>query len=538
MLDLLIKNATIVDGTGAKAYQGDLGISESKIILDASKQTDAKKCIDATGLYVCPGFIDAHSHGDGVYGTNHGRLCKTSQGITTEITGQCGSSLYPVIPEHEQEMIGELSTIVRECDLPQEFHEFSTFERYAEYVDHVGLTCNTKILLGHGSLRVSVMGYQNRKCTEEELEKMKAAVREAMEHGALGISSGLIYSPSCYADTEELIELCKVVAEYGGVYATHMRNESYDVINAIKEALKIGKEANIPVIISHHKIQGRPQWGLSKDTLALIQKAKDEGQKITLDEYPYLASMTNINAIIPPKYFANGVLGLAKSCKDPKIRAQMKADITNPETKFENQYINCGGFEHIQIASLKNTDAYDGMTIAEAAAKRGQDQFEALFDILAENDAEGTCIYFSMCDDDLCNIFTFPDTIVGSDGLYRFNGEKGHPRAWGTFPHAFCHFHKEKHLVSVEEMIRKMTSLPCERLGLINKGAIKDGWDADLVIFDYDKFQDKADYTHPDLLTEGVKYVIVNGEIVYHDKKLTGNYPGKLIRHSKYQLTN
>lgn len=536
MLDLLIQNATIVDGTGEKAYKGSVGILDGKIDLNVSDRSEAKNTIIAEGLYVCPGFIDAHSHGDGVFGTDFGRLCKTSQGVTTEITGQCGSSLFPVIPGHVEEVIGELSTVVRECDIPKEFKEFSTFERYAQYVDRVGLTCNTKILLGHGSLRVSVMGYQNRKCTEDELEKMKAAVREAMEHGALGISSGLIYSPSCYADTEELIELCKVVAEYGGIYATHMRNESYDVVNAVKEALKIGKEANVPVFISHHKIQGRPQWGLCKETLALIQEAKDAGQKVTLDEYPYLASMTNINAIIPPKYFAHGVQGLAEACKDPEMRAQMKADISDPETKFENQYINCGGFEHIQIASLKNTSEYDGMTIAEAAEKRGQDQFEALFDLLAENGAEGTCIYFSMCDEDLCDIFMFQDTVVGSDGLYRYYGEKSHPRAWGTFPHAFCHFHKEKHLVSLEEMIRKMTLLPSERLGLVNKGAIKDGWDADLVIFDYDKFEDKADYHHPDQKTEGIEYVIVNGEIVYHDKKLTGNYPGKLLRHAADQL--
>lgn len=531
-MELLIKNATIVDGTKKPAYKGNIGVENGKLVLNPSEESSAEEVIDAQGRYVAPGFIDAHSHGDGVFGTNFGRLCKTSQGVTTEITGQCGAAMFPVNPEHKAEMLGCISTIVR--DLPEEFDSFTDLKSYAKYVDQVGLTANTKIYIGHGSLRVSVMGYQNRKCTEAELGEMKDKIREAMEAGALGLSSGLIYSPSCFADTEELIELCKVVAEYGGIYATHMRDESGRIVEAVKEALRIGKEANVPVFISHHKIQGRPNWGLCKETLALVDEAKKDGVKVTLDQYPYLASMTNINAIIPPAYFGKGgVEGLAEMCRQPDVREQMKKDILSADTPFDNQYLNCGGFDHILISSLKKTNRYNGMTIAEMAKERGQDVFDALFDVLAENDAEGTAIYFSMCEEDLCDIFMYPDTVVGSDGLYRFEGERSHPRAWGTFPHAICYFQKEKQLVSLEEMIYKMTLLPCERLDIENKGAIKEGWDADLVIFDYDKLQDKATYKTPDVITEGIEYVIVNGEIVYHDGKLTGRYPGKFIRHHK-----
>ncbi|MGM9662956.1 MAG: amidohydrolase family protein [Oscillospiraceae bacterium] len=525
---MLFQNVTVVDGTGAPAYKASVGAKDGRIVLtDAG--AEARQVIDGTGLHLCPGFIDTHSHGDLVFGTDFGRLCKISQGITTEIGGQCGSSMFPIRRGHEEEVKGVLS--VGTIDFPEQFMELTSFEKYIDYVNHLPLSGNAKMLLGHGSLRVSVMGYQNRPCTKEELDIMKASVREAMEHGAFGISSGLIYSPSCYADTEELIELSKVVAEYGGVYATHMRNESYDVVKSVKEALRIGREAGVPVFISHHKVQGRPNWGLSEETLRLVAEARAQGQQVTMDQYPYLASMTNINAVVPPKYFAESVSGLARYAADPVMREKMKADILDPNTPFENQYINCGGWENIQISSLLKTPQYDGMTIAEAAEARGQDGFDAYFDLLAENEGNGTAIYFSMCEEDLCRIFMSPDTVVGTDGLFRTWGEKVHPRAWGTFPHAICYFHKEKKLLSLEEMIRKITLLPAERTMLRNKGAIREGWDADMVLFDYDKLQDKADYKHSNEYSEGIEYVVVNGKIAYHDKKLTEEHPGRLILH-------
>lgn len=532
MLDILIKNASIVDGTKAPIYIGDVGIKDGKIVLDGLPDA-AEQVIDATGLHLTPGFIDMHSHGDLPLGHDFAKLCKVSQGITTEIAGQCGASMFPVTPEHEEELKGVVS--VGTVDYPKEFGDYTTFEKYTSYVDRTDLAANIKILVGHSSLRVAVMGYQNRKCTSEELEQMKTLLREAMEHGAMGMSSGLIYPPSCYADTEELIELAKVVGEYGGIYATHMRNESYDLIKSVKEALLVGKEAGVPVSISHHKACGIPNWNLSVESLRLIREAQEAGQKVTVDQYPYLASMTNINAVVPPKYFDEGVEGLGEKVKDPKIRESIKKDILNPDTDFENQYLNCGGWEHIMISSLPMTPEYDGMTFAEVAKKRGQDGFDAYFDILAANRGRGVCIYFSMCEEDLCRIFLFPDTVVGTDGLCRAMDEKGHPRAWGTFPHAICYFQKEKKLLSLEEMIYKITLLPAQRAMLEKKGAIKDGWDADLLLIDYDRLKDMSEYRESNVVTEGMEYVIVGGEIVYHDKKLTGANPGRLIRHKGKQ---
>ena len=531
MIDILIKNVEVIDGTKTPAYKGNVGIRNGKILLRGmTEETEARKVIDGSGLYLTPGFIDAHSHGDGVFGTDIGRECKINQGITTEITGQCGSSMFPVIPAHADEL-KKLLDLICGC-FPDEYDTFTSFQNYADYLDHKAqLAANAKQLIGHGSLRMAVMGYQNRRCTPDELELMKTYVREAMEHGALGISSGLIYSPSCFSDTEEIIALCKVVSEYGGVYATHMRNESKDVVKSVEETLRVGREANIPVMISHHKVQGRPYWGLSEQTLELVDKAVSEGYSVTIDEYPYLASMTSLNAIIPPKYFGSNLDGLTEILKDPEMRARIRRDIEDPDTDFENQYINCGGFENIQIAALKETPQYEGMTIAEAAASEGKEPFEQLFDMLAANHCVGSAIYFSMCDEDLCRIFKNRNTVVGTDGLYSFKGQKSHPRAWATFPHAINHFVKEKKIVSLEEMIYKITLLPAQRTFLENKGAIREGWDADLVLMDYEKLKDTADYKHADARCEGIEYVIVNGQMVYHDKKMTGVYPGRLLRH-------
>lgn len=531
MLDLLIKNAFVIDGTGAPAFKADIGVKSGKIVLETDGLS-AKETIEAEGKYLCPGFIDAHSHGDLVLGTDYGRLCKTSQGITTEICGQCGTSMFPVVAEYEEELKGVLS--VGTFQFPSELSSFTSFEKYAEYADKQKLTTNVKVMVGHGSLRVAVMGFQNRKSNPKELEEMKKLLREAMEQGAMGISSGLIYSPSCYAETEELVELAKVVSEFGGIYATHMRNESYDVVKSVEEALRIGKEADVPVFISHHKACGIANWGLPEKTLQLIERAKKDGRTVTIDQYPYLASMTNINVVVPPKYFADGVEMLGEKAKNPSYRAKMKEEILNPETDFENQYLNCGGWENIMISSLPETPQYNGMTFAEAAEQRGQDGFDAYFDLLSENHGVGVCIYFSMCEGDLCRIFKSPDTVIGTDGICRAMDEKAHPRAWGSFPHAINYFCREKKLMSLEEVIHKSTLLTAERTGLDKKGAVKDSWDADLLVFDYDNLYDRAEYKHSNVLCDGIEYVLVGGEIVYCEKKLTGAFPGRLIRHKKF----
>lgn len=322
MLDILIQNGSIIDGTGKKAYIGDIGVSGGKITFHTDKES-AARIINASGKIVCPGFIDFHSHGDMVLGQDFAKLCKVSQGITTEIAGQCGSSMFPVRPEKLDLYQTLLS--VGTATYPDDMPNWTTFARYLEYAKQVPLAANIKFLVGHGSLRLAVMGYAYRKPTKEELEQMKTLLRECMENGALGMSSGLIYTPSAYAETEELIELAKVVAEYDGLYATHMRNESYDVVNSVKEAIEIGRQSGVRVSISHHKVCGKPNWGLSQETLKLVEDAIAEGIRITLDQYPYTASMTHFDCLYPPLVFHRRHSSNGRKAERPRYSKKIKS---------------------------------------------------------------------------------------------------------------------------------------------------------------------------------------------------------------------
>ncbi|MBM6829191.1 D-aminoacylase [Anaerotignum lactatifermentans] len=530
MLDILIQNGTLIDGTGKKAFQADIGITDGKITFH-TEQASARQVINAHGKIVCPGFIDFHSHGDMVLGQDFAKLCKVSQGITTEIAGQCGSSMFPVRPE-KLELYKTLLS-VGTATYPDDMPNWITFQRYLEYAKQLPLAANIKFLVGHGSLRLAVMGYACRKPTVEELETMKHLLRECMEHGALGMSSGLIYTPSAYAETDELAELAKVVAEYDGLYATHMRNESYDVVNSVKEAIEIGRRSGVRVSISHHKVCGKQNWGLSRETLALVDKAIQDGIRITLDQYPYTASMTHLNACIPPWYFTEGIPAMAEKLKDPEVRKKLEQEINDPTTPFDNYVRNCGGYEGIFISSCPVTHEAEGKFLSDYAAETGVTPFQALCNLLAANGGVGTAIYHCMSEEDLDRIISYPHTVVGTDGICRAMEEKAHPRAFGTFVRAICHFQKERNLMSLEEIIRKMTSLPASRAMLENKGALAEGYDADLVIFDYDTLEDTPNYTHSNQVCQGIESVIVNGTIVYEHGALTGAHGGKILLHKK-----
>lgn len=527
-MELLIKNAMIIDGTGAPAYKGNVGVAEGKIKLNIETE-EADQVIDAEGKFVAPGFIDSHSHGDGVYGTDFGNLCKIGQGVTTEICGQCGSTFYPVNPETLPKLEELLSVICPEFD--KDMVNWSDFKTYKKYLETLPLACNTALLAGHSAIRIAVMGMENRKPTDEEMDKMKAMLQEAMEEGAIGMSTGLIYPPGDFTETEELIELSKVMAPYDGIYASHLRNESAGLIPAVAEALRIGKEAGVRVQLSHHKAYGKTNWGKSKQTLQMVADAIADGQKVTLDQYPYEASMTHFNVLVPPKYFSGGISKVCDILRDPEMRAKIKEEMLDENADFDNYYQNCGGWEGVFASVLPETPEYAGMFVSDIAEKLDKDPFDTYFDLVIANNGAGTGIYFSMGEEDLCRIIQDPNTVVGSDGICKAMQEKGHPRAWGTCIHAITYFHKEKGIMSLEEIIRKMTSLPAERFMLKGKGVIAEGMDADLVIFDYDNLKDMACYTDSNEVAEGLEYVIVNGQIVFKDKALTGVYPGKLLTH-------
>lgn len=528
MLDILIQNANIIDGSGSAAFAGSVGVKDGKLILHP-QDTAAKKVIDAAGRCLAPGFIDAHSHGDMILGSHDAHLFKTTQGVTTEIVGQCGLSMAPITPENlvsAQNMASMGTTF-----FPEDMKNWASFARYLEYADQQPLTANAKMYIGHSTLRIAVMGMANRPATERELDNMKGLLREAMESGAVGFSTGLIYTPCCYAKEDEIIELAKVIAPFNGIYASHMRNEANFVVESVKETINVGRQAGVRVDISHHKMLGKANWGKQKDTLRLIHEANDEGIRTICDQYPYTRNMTTLNACMPPWYFENGFASMTDKLRDPAFREQLRREMEDPATPYDNYYLNAGGWSGVYVSSASKTPEAEGRFISEYAELIGKDPWTAFFDLCMENNCSTGGVFCCMCDEDVCEIIQDPYCIVGSDGITRCWAEKGHPRASATFPHAITYFVKEKGILTLEQCIRKMTGLTADYLLIDNKGYIRDGYDADLVLFDYDRLRDTATYVNSNSLTEGIDYVIVNGEIVYADMQLTGAYPGRLIRH-------
>ena len=530
MLDCLIKNAKIIDGTGAPAYSGCVGIKDGKFVM-AKGTEESEKVIDAAGRYVVPGFIDAHSHGDFILGCEDAHLFKTNQGVTTELAGQCGSSMAPVNPDNIEDLQNLLSigTTWFSNDMPN----WTSFEKYLQYAEKQPKTANARFLVGHNTLRIAVMGMENRPATESELETMKGLLREAMESGAAGLSTGLIYTPGCYAEEKEVLELAKVIAPFNGIYASHMRNEAELVTDAVKEVIDVGRKTGARINISHHKIMGKSNWGKQKETLELIHKANDEGIRVICDQYPYPKCMTTINACMPPWHLAGGYGALTEKLKNPEFRAQIKAEMENPETPYDNFFLNAGGWDGVYVYFATRTPEAEGRYVSEYAKLIGKEPWTAFFDMCVANNCSAGGVYSSMCDEDVCDIIRDPYCVVGSDGITRCWSENGHPRTTATFPHAITYFVKEKGVLTLEQAIHKMTGLTAEYLLVKNKGVIKEGYDADLVILDYDNLHDTATYSNSNSLTEGIDYVIVGGEVVYHDMKLTGKYPGKVIRHNR-----
>ena len=528
-LDYLITNAKIVDGTGKPAFIGDVGIKNGKIGLSPSEISD--KTIDGTGMVLVPGFIDAHSHADMGMGIPCFSLAKISQGVTTEIAGLCGTSMAPVSRENLIYAQQKVTDLEADFVFSEDMVHWTTFERYLKYVEKVPKYTNIKISIGHNTLRSTVMAIGKRPASVDEMERMKELLREAMEHGAAGLSAGLIFVPGCYADRKELIELAGVLREYDGIFSFHMRNESSDVIRAVEEVLDIGRCTGVKVAVSHHKVLGRRNWGMQKQTLKQIDDAYREGVRVICDQYPYTRNMTSLQACIPPWHFSEGNPPIWEVLKDSACRASVRDEMENPATPYDNYYLNAGGWSGILVITAVNTPWVEGKTIEACARESGQDPFDVYFNLMIENQGKGGAVFQSMCEEDVLEIASSPYTVVGSDGIIMKQGERVHPRTFGTFPRAICFYVKEKKIMSLEEVIRRMTSMTADWYQLKNKGAIKDGYDADLVLLDYERLRDRATYQNPTIRTEGIQWVMVNGKMVYQDMEMTSAAPGRFIPH-------
>ncbi len=500
MFDLLIKNGCVIDGSGNEGYTADIGIKDGKISKIGSSLSDAKRVIDASGLVITPGFIDSHSHSDNAIFSHPEVKEKCEQGITTAVGGQCGSTSFPS-PTSEDERL-------------------RTAESYFNAAESTPQGSNLITFVGHGAIRRAVMQHENRRPTPDELEKMKELVREAVRHGAIGLSFGLIYIPGTYAETDELIELAKVCAEEGGMLSAHIRNEANKLIEAVEEFITIVKASGARGVISHHKSCYEQNYGKVKKTLEMIDAANSEGYDIYCDVYPYLASSTSLSArFIPKEYMAD---------------RKTLENLANPETRekirqsFKN--VKAGRIDWVLVNHCAGHPEYHGKYVCEIADEMGCDDVEAALRIIELSNVNATACYFSMCEDDVKTVISYPRAMICTDSSVVRSSSSYHPRLRASFPRAIRRFVRELKVVSLPEMIRKMTSLPASVYNLGGKGLIKEGYDADICVFDAEKICDMADFVHPERHTVGLNYVIAGGEVIAEDSVYTGAKPGKVIR--------
>jgi N-acyl-D-amino-acid deacylase len=516
LFDLVIKNARVFDGTGAPWFRADVAIKDGYIAKVGDITEEARKTIDADGKYLSPGFIDAHSHSDPVLVTNPTADSKIMQGVTLEVIGQCGSSAAPRRLGYRPD--------ADDTDKCPDSPDWADMASYLKVLEDQGVSINVVPLVGHGSVRKQVMGSDNRLPSPEELTLMKKLVSDAMEQGAFGISTGLIYVPGTYSDTNEVIELAKVVAGHKGIYFTHIRNEEDDLIEAIEEAIKIGFEADIPVQVSHFKVKEKRNWGKVIKAIALIEEAREKGLDITADQYPYTASSTDLSSALPSGVWGGGREEGLKRFKDPSEREKIIEAISDRS------------WPNLVIADLENEDdmKFIGKSVQEIAESLNISPEDACLDLLGRNGGSVRIVNFAMCEEDVSEVMKQPWVMVGSDGsclnVETATGQP-HPRNYGTFARILATYVREKNVLRLEEAIRKMTSLPAMRLGLQDRGILREGMRADLVLFDDSEILDKATFLEPHQYAVGVYWVLVNGTPVVEEGRHTGKRPGMVLRH-------
>ncbi|UCD40523.1 MAG: D-aminoacylase [Candidatus Bathyarchaeota archaeon] len=531
MLDLIFKNACVVDGTGNPRFKADIGIEGARIVKVGNlKCVKALHTIDASRLVASPGFIDIHSHSDFTLLVNSKAESKVRQGITTEVVGNCGSSAAP-LNETLKEDLKETMPILEDAGVDL---DWSTMKQYLDRLENQGIAINVVPLVGHANLRVCAMGFDNRSPTKTELEEMKKQLARTMEEGAFGMSTGLIYPPSCYASTDELIELSKVVADYEGIYTSHIRGEDDRLFDSLKEAITISNEARISVEISHHKAAGKANWGKIRETLEMISRARAQGADVTCDVYPYTAGSFGLASMLPHWAHEGGSEKLLERLKESNLRKQLRKDMEEGTQEWTSP-LKAAGWDATIIARSRKHPEFEGRSIEDISRSRAVDPFDFVFDLLSDESAAVTVVRFAMCEEDVRWVMQHPFSMIGSDSStvapYGVLGQgKPHPRSYGTFPRVLGKYVRNEEILTLENAVQKMTSLPARKLGLKERGLIKEGMYADIAIFNPEIILDKATYADPHQYPEGVEYVLVNGKMIISKKEHTGALAGKALR--------
>lgn len=497
--DVLIKNGKILDGTGNSWYYGDIAIKDGKILaMGKSVTLTAAKTIDATGLIVAPGFIDVHTHIEQDEDRDPTAASFIYDGVTTVVTGNCGSSHVDI-------------------------------GKYFRWIDSLRISINVASLVGHNDIRKAVMGRANRDATPGELAQMEKLVDKAMQDGAVGLSTGLIYIPGTYTKTPEIISLAKVAAKYNGLYVSHMRDEGDSVVSAINEALTIGREAKVPVQISHFKLSGQQNWGRSKETLALVKSAREEGLEVTIDQYPYTASSTSISTLIPDEILADGQDSIAARLQRPEVRKYVAEQMLKKLKKRKLKH-----FSYAVVAYHRADTTYNGKSVEEINRMKGRkhtakEEAETVMDIMIAGGA--SAVFHGMGEEDVKRIMQYPFNMFASDASIRvLNAGMPHPRGYGTNARVLGKYVREEKVISLEEAVRRMTSLPAQKFQLKDRGLLKAGMAADIVVFDEKQVKDLSTFEKPHAYSTGFHYVLVNGVVTVDNQQHNGVRAGRVLR--------
>ena len=532
--DIVITNGHIIDGTGSPWYSGDIGIRNGRIAAIGNlSDTGRTRTIDARGMVVAPGFIDMLGQSELTILVDPRLPSKIYQGITTEITGE-GNSAAP-----------QTDALIRADHLKYDHYhitpDWRSFQQYFARLEKQGMGINLASFVGATQVRRVVLGDDNKQPTPEQLDQMKELVRQAMREGAVGVSTALEYAPAPYAKTEELIALAFEAGKFGGIYATHMRDESNAVLSAIDEALRIGREGHLPVEIWHIKVAGKANWGRMPEVVAKINAARAQGMDVTADTYAYTAWSNDFSAFIPAWAHDGGDAKLVERLEDPAMRARIRKEMTTPSSDWDNEWEEIPGPEAVLISAVQNPKLLplQGKTLADVAKMENKDPMDALFDLLIEDHAFTEVVVFGMSEPDVTLALQQPWVAIDNDSSGAspegiLGQEHPHPRGYATFPRILRKYVREEKKLSLEDAIRKFSALPAQRMRLTDRGVLKAGMWADIVVFDPAIIRDLATFENPNQLSQGMEYVLVNGTPVIDQGKMTGTLPGKVLRGPGY----
>ncbi|HWP83523.1 MAG TPA: D-aminoacylase [Bacteroidota bacterium] len=533
--DVIIRNGTIYDGSGVAPFVGDVAIKGDTIrLVGKTDGLTAKTQIDATGLAVAPGFINMLSWATESLIEDGRSQSDIRQGVTLEIFGE-GWSMGPLNEAMKKEMRENQGDIKYDIT-------WTTLGEYLEYLERKGISTNVASFIGATTVRIHELGYENRPATAAEMERMRGLVRQAMEEGALGVGSSLIYAPAFYANTDELIELCKVASEYGGMYISHMRSEGNRLLEAVDELITIAKKANIPAEIYHLKAAGRSNWGKIEQVFKKVEAAQAAGLKITADMYTYTAGATGLDAAMPPWVQEGGHKAWVERLKDPQIRKRVLREMRTPTDAWENLMLMAGSPDNVLLVGFKQDSLkyLTGKKLSEVATMRGKSPEETAMDLVIDDDSRVGTVYFLMSEENVKKQIAKPWVSFDSDAESLapegvFLRSNPHPRAYGNFARLLGKYVRDEKVVSLEEAVRRLTSLPAENLKLRGRGRLAAGYAADVVVFDPAKIQDHATFEKPHQYSTGVVHVFVNGVQVLKDGEHTGAKPGRVVRGAGFE---